>query len=112
MLDCHKAVIDHDDPDQNNRNDGDEEDQRRHARYQPSDSASQLILPDGRNYPCEILDISVSGASVKVDVSPSIGTYVMLGKMRGRITRLHAEGIGIEFLKMLDTQGLKSSFSF
>ena len=96
----------------NNRDEGDEEDQRRHARYQPSESASQLILPDGRNYPCEILDISVSGASVKVDVIPSIGTYVMLGKMRGRITRLHAEGIGIEFLKMLDTQGLKSSFSF
>lgn len=78
-------------------NNRDESDQRRHARYQPSDSASQLILPDGRNYPCEILDISVSGASVKVDVIPSIGTYVMLRKMRGRITRIHPEGIGIEF---------------
>ncbi len=96
----------------NNRSEGDDEDQCRHARYQPSESASQLILPDGRNYPCEILDISVSGASVKVDVIPSIGTYVMLGKMRGRITRVHPDGIGIEFLKMLDTQGLKSSFSF
>ncbi len=96
----------------NNRDDNDEAEQRRHARYQPSDSASQLILPDGRNYPCEILDISVSGSSVKVDVIPSIGTYVMLGKMRGRVTRIHPEGIGIEFLKMLDTQGLKTSFSF
>ena len=96
----------------NNRDDSDEAEQRRHARYQPSDSASQLILPDGRNYPCEILDISVSGSSVKVDVIPSIGTYVMLGKMRGRVTRIHPEGIGIEFLKMLDTQGLKTSFSF
>ncbi len=56
----------------NNRDDSDEAEQRRHARYQPSDSASQLILPDGRNYPCEILDISVSGSSVKVDVIPSI----------------------------------------
>lgn len=96
----------------NNRDDSDEAEQRRHARYQPSESASQLILPDGRNYPCEILDISVSGSSVKVDVIPSIGTYVMLGKMRGRVTRIHPEGIGIEFLKMLDTQGLKTSFSF
>lgn len=95
-----------------NRGDGDDADQRRHARYQPSESASQLILPDGRNYPCEILDISVSGAAVKVDVIPSIGTYVMLGKMRGRVTRIHPDGIGIEFLKMLDTQGLSTSFSF
>ncbi len=95
-----------------NRDESDEAEQRRHARYQPSDSASQLILPDGRNYPCEILDISVSGSSVKVGVIPSIGTYVMLGKMRGRVTRVHPEGIGIEFLKMLDTQGLKSSFNF
>lgn len=95
-----------------NRDDADEAEQRRHARYQPSESASQLVLPDGRNYPCEILDISVSGAAVKVDVIPSIGTYVMLGKMRGRVTRIHPEGIGIEFLKMLDTQGLKTSFSF
>ncbi len=95
-----------------NRDESDGADQRRHARYHPSDSASQLILPDGRTYPCEILDISVSGSSVKVGVIPSIGTYVMLGKMRGRVTRIHAEGIGIEFLKVLDTQGLKSSFSF
>ncbi|MEM1200764.1 MAG: PilZ domain-containing protein [Pseudomonadota bacterium] len=95
-----------------NRDESDGADQRRHARYHPSDSASQLILPDGRNYPCEILDISVSGSSVKVGVIPSIGTYVMLGKMRGRVTRVHAEGIGIEFLKVLDTQGLKTSFSF
>ncbi|CAN0488657.1 unnamed protein product, partial [Discosporangium mesarthrocarpum] len=69
----------------NDRENGDDADQRRHERYQPSESASQLILPDGRNYPCEILDISVSGAAVKVDVIPSIGTYVMLGKMRGRV---------------------------
>ncbi len=96
----------------NNRGQDDEAEQRRHARYQPSESASQLIMPDGRTYPCEILDISVSGAAVKVDVIPSIGTYVMLGKMRGRITRIHADGVGIEFLKMLDTQGLSSSFSF
>ncbi|MEM8688016.1 MAG: PilZ domain-containing protein [Pseudomonadota bacterium] len=96
----------------NNRDENGESDQRRHARYQPSESESQLILPDGRNYPCEILDISVSGSSVKVGVIPSIGTYVMLGKMRGRVTRIHAEGIGIEFLKVLDTQGLKTSFSF
>ncbi len=90
----------------------DGDDQRRHARYQPSDAASYLNLPDGRAYPCEIIDISVSGAAVRVDVIPAVGTYVMIGKMRGRVTRIHGEGIGIEFVKMLDTAGLKSSFNF
>lgn len=96
-----------------NKDDGEAGDeQRRHARYQPSDAASQLSLPDGRAYPCEIIDISVSGAAVRVDVIPAIGSYVMIGKMRGRVTRIHAEGVGIEFVKMLDTAGLKSSFAF
>ena len=44
-------------------------------------------LPDGRVYPCEVIDISLSGAAIKVDVMPSLGTHVMLGKMRGRIVR-------------------------
>ncbi len=94
------------------RDENDAPGQRRHARYQPQDTASHLILPDGRTYPCAILDISISGASVSVDVIPSLGTYIMLGKMRGRVTRIHPDGIGIEFVKMLDTTGLKNSFKF
>lgn len=74
--------------------------------------SSQLILPDGRTYPGETVDISISGAAVRVDVILAIGTYVMLGKMRGRVTRIHGDDIGIEFVKMFDTAGLKNSFNF
>lgn len=74
-------------------------DGRRHARFEPRDSQSQITLPDGRVYNCEVLDISVSGAGIKVDVMPSLGTYVMLGKMRGRIVRYLENGVGIEFIK-------------
>jgi hypothetical protein len=83
-------------------------DLRRHARYAPADTQSQIILPDGRVYPCEIIDISLSGAAVKVDVMPSLGTYIMLGKMRGRIVRYVDSGIAIEFLKPLNTTQLSS----
>lgn len=83
-------------------------DPRRHARYAPSDSRSHITLPDGRVYPCEILDISLSGAAVKVDVMPSLGTYLMLGKMRGRIVRYLDSGIAIEFLKPLNTGQLSA----
>jgi hypothetical protein len=81
-------------------------DLRRHARHRPEDNRSHVILPDGRVYPCEIIDISLSGAALKVDVMPGLGTYLMLGKMRGRIVRYVDSGIAIEFLRPLDTPRL------
>jgi hypothetical protein len=78
-------------------------DLRRYARHAPADTQSHITLPDGRVYPCEILDISLSGAAVKVDVMPSLGTHLMLGKMRGRIVRYVESGIAIEFLRPLNT---------
>jgi hypothetical protein len=79
---------------------------RRHIRYEPKDNKSHITLPDGRVYQCEVLDISLSGAAVKVDVLPSLGTYIMLGKMRGRIVRYLDSGVGIEFVKPLDNAQL------
>ena len=78
------------------------EEGRRHSRFEPRDSQSQITLPDGRVYSCEVIDISVSGAGIVVDVMPSLGTYVMLGKMRGRVVRYLENGIGIEFVRPLE----------
>jgi PilZ domain len=83
-------------------------DLRQFARHAPADSQSHIALPDGRIYPCEIIDISLSGAAVKVDVMPSLGTYIMLGKMRGRIVRYVDSGIAIEFLKPLKSSQLSA----
>ncbi len=74
---------------------------RKHARYEPQDKNSQITLPDGRIYPCEVVDISVSGAAIKTEVMPSIGTFVTLGRQRGRVVRYMNEGVGIEFVKQL-----------
>ena len=63
-------------------------------------------LPDGREYPCEVVDISLSGAAVKVEVMPAVGTNLLLGKMRGRVVRYLESGIAIEFVKPLDRQQL------
>lgn len=84
------------------------QDSRRHARYEPSEKASQISLPDGRVYSCEVLDISISGAAVNTEVMPSVGTYVMLGKMRGRVVRYLDQGVAIEFVKQLDRAQLPS----
>ena len=77
-------------------------DQRRHVRYEPVEKSLALTLTDGRVYPCEVIDISTSGAGVKTDIMPSIGTQLMLGKMRGRVVRYIEEGVAIEFVKQLD----------
>jgi len=71
--------------------------QRRHQRHEGTASPSQIMLPDGRVYPCEVQDVSISGAAVKIDVMPALGTSVLLGKMRGRVVRYLASGVGIEF---------------
>ncbi|MFL5260041.1 MAG: PilZ domain-containing protein [Hyphomicrobiales bacterium] len=76
--------------------------ERRRFRYEVPDKSSYITLPDGRIYPCEVIDISLSGAAVKVDVMPSLGTDVMLGKMRARIVRYHENGVALEFVKPLD----------
>lgn len=84
-------------------------DQRRHPRFKPRDGKSALKMPDGREYPCEVLDISVSGASVRTQVLPAIGSLVMLGRMKGRVVRYHEQGIGIEFLRQMDDDMLRRS---
>jgi hypothetical protein len=75
---------------------------RRHTRYEPREKQSQITMPDGREYKCEVIDISLSGAAIKVDVMPSLGTYILLGKMRGRVVRYLDTGVAIEFVKLLD----------
>jgi hypothetical protein len=77
-------------------------DQRRHARFEPKDKNSHMTLPDGRSYACEVMDISVSGCAIKTEVMPSLGTYLMVGRMKGRVVRYLETGVGIEFVKQID----------
>jgi len=72
---------------------------RAHARFEAREATSQITMPDGRVYDCEVLDISLTGAAVKVEVMPSLGTYIMLGKMRGRVVRYLENGVAIEFTR-------------
>lgn len=71
---------------------------RRHDRVVPDIRHSKLVLDDGRQYNCKIVDISLSGAAIDMDVRPAVGTPVTLGRMRGRIVRHFDKGIGVEFI--------------
>ncbi len=84
---------------------------RRHERFEPKENNSHITMPDGRMYKTEVIDISVGGAAIKIDIMPNLGTYVMLGKMRGRVVRYIEEGIAIEFVRPLTQQNLKSNIA-
>ncbi len=81
---------------------------RRYERFKPKEEKSHIMLNDGRRYACEVIDISVSGASVRSPVLPAIGTPVKLGRTCGRVVRHHSEGFAIEFCKLLPEQELRA----
>ena len=51
---------------------------RRHGRFTPRRALARLILPDGRNVGCRIIDLSQSGAAVAIapDLRPAVGGMV------------------------------------
>ncbi|MEP3275810.1 MAG: PilZ domain-containing protein [Stappiaceae bacterium] len=83
---------------------------RRHDRFTPENPVSNIVLPDGREYRCGVIDVSMSGAAIKTDVKPAIGTVLTLGKMRARVVRHIEEGIAIEFSQVVNEDEIKSGF--
>ncbi|RST85521.1 PilZ domain-containing protein [Aquibium carbonis] len=84
---------------------------RRHDRVSPRNPISVLQLGDGRQYQCRIVDLSLSGAAVEIDVRPAIGTPVTLGTMRGRVVRHFEDGVAIEFASVQRVDALEAEFT-
>jgi hypothetical protein len=81
---------------------------RRHDRLTPRNTRTELTLDDGRRYPCRIIDLSLSGAAVDIEVRPALGTPVQLGSMKGRVVRHFQEGVAIEFSSVQSKEALTS----
>jgi hypothetical protein len=84
---------------------------RRHERFVPRNPFSKLVLPDGTEMRCRILDVSPSGAAIQIDPKPAVGTPVSLGMMRGRVVRRFEEGVAVEFAIVHSSETLQSYFS-
>ena len=84
---------------------------RRHERVAPRNPMSVLQLMDGRQYQCRIIDLSLSGAAIEIDVKPAIGVQVVLGTMRGQVVRHFEDGIAIEFAVVQRPETLDSEFN-
>ena len=70
---------------------------RRHERTNQKGFA-KFTRADGQIIHCEVSDISVGGVSLKTDIKPPIGEFVLIAQIAGRVVRHHADGIGVEFL--------------
>jgi hypothetical protein len=70
---------------------------RRHDRTQTKGLA-RFTRANGDIVACEVLDLSLSGVSLKTDARPPMGETVLIGQMAGRIVRHHETGVAIEFV--------------
>lgn len=70
---------------------------RRHERVIPQKQTAILSMADGRQYRSRIIDLSLSGAAIEINVRPAMGSVVTLGNMRGQVVRHFEDGIAIEF---------------
>jgi len=73
---------------------------RRHGRIVPRVPIGRLIMPNGVNVSCRIIDVSQSGAGIASDQRPPIGSLVTLGKVQGRVVRHLEDGFAIEFTRL------------
>jgi PilZ domain len=77
---------------------------RRHERSSQKGFA-KFTRADGQIVHCEVMDISVGGVSLKSDIKPPIGEFVLIAQIAGRVARHHPDGIGIEFVGQEKTAG-------
>ena len=91
-------------------------DDRTSTRVETNELA-QLILSDGREMLCRVLDMSLGGVSLALEEKPKVGEPIMVGRMKGRVVRHHERGIGVAFDSVHQTswgslaQSLKDSSS-
>jgi len=75
---------------------------RRHGRFNPRNPLARLVLPNGNNVGCRVIDLSQSGAAVAIapDLRPAVGSMVTIGKTQGRVVRHIEDGFAIEFTRL------------
>ena len=74
---------------------------RRHGRFVPRNPLARLILPNGTNVACRVIDMSLSGAGDCIAAERAAGRRVVtLGKTQGRVVRHLEDGFAIEFTRL------------
>lgn len=81
-------------------------DLRRYDRIEAvSGSYTHFTRSTGEQVRCEVLDLSLTGVSVRTEHRPPVGEHILIGHRAGRVARHHADGMGIEFLGLTFAPG-------
>lgn len=71
-------------------------DRRQNPRIR-QDEPTVLTLESGEAFACEILDISLTGASIAIEDRPPLGAVVTIGRTAAKVVRRHEKGVGVVF---------------
>jgi hypothetical protein len=84
---------------------------RRHGRFTPRNPLARLILPNGTNVGCRVIDLSQSGAAIAIapDLRPAIAAMVTVGKTQGRVVRHIEDGFAIEFTRLQHSDSVEDN---
>jgi PilZ domain len=85
--------------------------ERRHERQLLVSKTTTVQLGPGITVECQVIDVSLSGASIATETRPAMGTDVLVGNLRARVMRHHDKGIGVQFLDIQDPDALRRHFS-
>ncbi len=60
---------------------------------------TQIVLGNGQVFDCKVVNLSLTGAALQLDVQPAIGERVRVGRTEGRVVRHTKDGIAVEFAR-------------
>jgi hypothetical protein len=70
---------------------------RRHERIIPRNPTARVVIDDGAEMICRIIDLSQSGIAIASTERPAIGAKVTVGRVQGQVIRHLEDGFAIEF---------------
>ncbi len=84
---------------------------RRHGRFVPRKTLARMIMPNGKNIACRVIDLSESGAAIAIapELRPMLGAVVTIGKTQGRVVRHIEDGFAIEFTRLQHSDFLEEN---
>lgn len=82
---------------------------RRHLRRAPKRAEATMVLADGANHSCRVIDMSLSGAALSTSLRPPVGSTLKLGKLGARVVRHFEDGIGIEFMRLMSESAIEQT---
>ncbi len=84
---------------------------RRHGRIVPRNPMTRLVMPNGVNITCRIIDVSLSGAAVASKERPPVGALISVGRIPSRVVRHLEEGFAVEFTRLQHPDSLEDNVS-